>query len=347
MAAFVAHALRKLEELDDGWTWACRAVELDHSNLFAVVRKSLLGVLTNHNAEVFAHAKLHLDRQPANADEAENLAITIVNGILAASRIGTIAEAVEVFTPLIVRLDHPNLHYNSACMYALAGDERVWPYATKALATLKTTADFDAADFDAVRADPRFAELMARDWDAEKAALKRAGVKTREELSPEDFVDEAKLVFGAANSERNVELERAIDADVDDAAGHLVYCDWLQERGNPRGTLLLASQRCDSSEQRERAHARVSRVGRRCREPRGRVARRVRARDRAQQLDALAARVRGGARVRYRLGRAQGREPAGAVARDARVAGGSFPALARRARHRGPAPSSTTRRSST
>jgi uncharacterized protein (TIGR02996 family) len=252
MAAYVAHAMRKLDELADGWTWACRGVELDPEDLFAINRKSLLGVLTRHDAEVYALAKAHLDRVPTHAADAQNLAVTIVNAILAASRLGTIPEAVELFTPIIVRLDHEDLHFNSACLYALGGDERVWTYMAKSLATLKPKTAFDDADFDAVRADPRFAELMARDWDAERAALERAGKElnraaTRGDLRPEHFVDPRLMQHGPANTERNAELERAIDADIDDPAGYLVYSDWLQERNNARGMLVLASRRCDEA----------------------------------------------------------------------------------------------------
>jgi uncharacterized protein (TIGR02996 family) len=52
------------------------------------------------------------------------------------------------------------------------------------------------------------------------------------------------MTFGEADTDRNAELERAIDANPDELAGYLVYSDWLQERGNPRGLCVLASRRC-------------------------------------------------------------------------------------------------------
>ena len=245
LCGFVAHAKRHLGELEDGYAWAVRGVAIDARNTFSVNRVSLLANLTGRFAEAFAAARSMIDREVATAQDAQNVAVTIVNGIYAASRLDKVAEAVELFTPAIERLDHAELHFNSACLYALAKDDRVFAYLAKSLAAEKTKADFDDADFDRVRDDPRFVELLARDWPAENRALARAHKTSRADLRPEDFLDPANVaVEPTGELQRNLELERAIDANSDDLAGYLVYSDWLQERQDPLGLFVLASRRC-------------------------------------------------------------------------------------------------------
>lgn len=242
VAAYAAHALRQLGELELGYTWATRARSLDPTNLFAINRVSLLANLTSRYEEAYVAADAVLEREPLTAGEAQNIAVTIVNSIYAASRLGRTAEAARRFTPAIERLDHDELHFNSACLYALAGDHRSLDYVYKSLVSGKPKAAFLDSDFDAVRTDPRFVRLLARDWDAEAAALQRASLDSRAALRPEHFVGD--LAVGEPNLERHVELERMIDANIDDIEGYLVYSDWLQGQSNPRGHFILASKRC-------------------------------------------------------------------------------------------------------
>jgi uncharacterized protein (TIGR02996 family) len=251
LCAYAAHAMRQLGELEDGYRWAVRGTAIDPQHLFSINRVSLLANLTGRFPEAYDAARSQLDRVVDTAGDAQNLAVTIVNAIYAASRLDRVAEAVELFTPVIVRLDHPELHYNSACLYALAADERAYTYVAKSLGAGKAKTAFDDSDFDAIRADPRFVELLARDWAAEAGALSRSHKATRAELSPEDFVDPQVLRTvdpgAVADTERDAPLEQAIEAAPDDAAGYLVYSDWFQERQNPLGWFVLASRRCDDA----------------------------------------------------------------------------------------------------
>jgi uncharacterized protein (TIGR02996 family) len=45
---------------------------------------------------------------------------------------------------------------------------------------------------------------------------------------------------------RNLELERALIADPDDVATYLVYADWLQQEGDPRGELIARTIQAES-----------------------------------------------------------------------------------------------------
>ena len=177
-AAFAAHALRKLGAIDDGYRYAQQAVAIDPQNLFALNRMSLLANLTENYAVAYAAGETILDRAAPNHDDALNLAITIVNAIHAAAKLDRIAAAIERFSPIIVRLDHHELHFNAACLYALARDDRAFHYMRRALSTGKKKSAFDAPDLDLVRADPRFRELLARDWIAEHAALSRRAARS-------------------------------------------------------------------------------------------------------------------------------------------------------------------------
>src|SRR5580704_11799736 len=244
---FVAHAKRQLGELEPGYDWATRGFALDPDNLFVRNRVSLLANLTGRYAEAYRVASAVVDRAVSSADDAQNLAVTIVNGIYAASRLDKIAEAVERFTPVIERLDHPELHFNSACLYVLARDDRWIVHAAKALGTGKPKSAFADGDFDPIRADPRFVELLARDWDAEAEALRRSRKTTRVALVAEDFIDPDRCAAGEPSAARDAALERTIEADPDDLGGYLVYSDWLQDRADPLGYFVLASRACDEA----------------------------------------------------------------------------------------------------
>src|ERR1043165_6551684 len=45
--------------------------------------------------------------------------------------------------------------------------------------------------------------------------------------------------MGAMVAARNADLEAAIVADPEDEGPYLVYADWLQSRGDPRGELII------------------------------------------------------------------------------------------------------------
>jgi uncharacterized protein (TIGR02996 family) len=246
VAVYAAHALRQLGALDEGYAWATRARTIDPANLSAICHVSMLANLTKRYDEAFACGVSLIERETMDEGDRLNVAITIVNGIHGASHIKKIPEAVERFTPMIERLDHPNLHFNSACLYALAGDDaRAFAYMAKALAHEKPKADFADADFDRLRADPQFTTLLARDWQAENAALERSHKPGRDHLVPEDFLGE--LSIGIVDERCHPELERAIDANVDDPHGYDVYSDWLQSQDDPRGMFILASKRCEAA----------------------------------------------------------------------------------------------------
>ncbi|HEY0985394.1 MAG TPA: TIGR02996 domain-containing protein [Kofleriaceae bacterium] len=46
---------------------------------------------------------------------------------------------------------------------------------------------------------------------------------------------------------RNADLEAAIAADIDDAGAYLVYADWLQTRGDPRGELIVVQHALETA----------------------------------------------------------------------------------------------------
>jgi uncharacterized protein (TIGR02996 family) len=206
----------------------------------------MLANLTKRYDEAFACGISLIEREPLDKGDRLNIARTIANAIHVASHIEKIPEAAERFTPMIERLDHPDLHFNSACLYALAGDDaRAFTYMAKALAHDKPRAAFVDADFDRLRGDARFATLLARDWEAENAALERSNKSDRDHLVPEDFLGE--LSIGIVDERRHADLERAIDANVDDPHGYDVYSDWLQGQDDPRGMFILASKRCEAA----------------------------------------------------------------------------------------------------
>lgn len=242
ICAFVAHAMRQLGELEPGYAWAVRGLAIDPENLFARNRVSLLANLTKRFEEAWASALPILDRVPGTAGDAQNIAVTLSNALHAAIPLGRAALAVALFAPAIERLDHGDLHFNAACLYALVRDDRVFVYMRKSLASGKAKGAFTDGDFDSVRADPRFVALLVRDWDAERAALERASKRSRDDLVPEDFL--AEVPAGVIDHERHAELEAAIDAAVDDPVGYAVYADWLLGQSNVRGELILASRRC-------------------------------------------------------------------------------------------------------
>ncbi|HEX7703912.1 MAG TPA: hypothetical protein VF403_24390, partial [Kofleriaceae bacterium] len=146
VAAYAAHALRKLGAIEDGYRYAQSAVAIEPLNLYAQNRLSLLANLTGNYAVAYAAGEAIVEREPANHLDALNLAVTVVNAIHAADKLGRIADAVERFTPIIVRLDHRELHFNSACLYALARDERAFHYTRRALITGKKKSAFEVED---------------------------------------------------------------------------------------------------------------------------------------------------------------------------------------------------------
>ena len=280
VAAHAAHASRQLGALHQGYAWAKRAIAIDPQNLYAQNRMSLLANLTGIPEEAYAAGSLVADRVVADEGELKNQAVTIVNAIHAAAKLDRIAEAVVRFTPVIERIDHAELHFNSACLYALAGDDRAFRYIRRSLATGKKKSAFHDADFDRVRSDPRFVELLARDWVAEQSALNRLEprneyayanqymdpdedaftpppkIDRRADLRPEHFIDPEELRIAPylpLDLARAPDIEAAIDAAIDDPTGYLVYADWLLERDNQRGQLILASRRCaDAATESER-----------------------------------------------------------------------------------------------
>jgi uncharacterized protein (TIGR02996 family) len=283
LAAYAAHAARQLGSLHEGYAWAKRAVAIDPQNLFAQNRLSLLANLTGIPDEAYAAGDLVADRVVHATADLQNQAVTIVNAIHAAAKLDRIADAVLRFTAVIERLDHAELHFNSACLYTLAGDDRAFRYIRRSLATGKKKSAFDDGDFDRVRTDPRFIELLARDWVAEQSALNRLEPRNeyayaneymdpddapipvvapaheidhRADLRPEHFIDPEELrvaPYLPVDLARAPDIEAAIDAAIDDPAGYLVYADWLLERDNQRGQLILASRRCaDATTESER-----------------------------------------------------------------------------------------------
>lgn len=236
---FAAHALRHLRRFEEGYEWAKRGQAIAPDNLFVVNRVSLLGNLTGRFDEVFDLATHHASKDITADHDRINLATIITNGIHACAKLGRIDEGVTRFTPAIERIDHPFLHFNAACLYALANDARWFRWAEKSLEADKPLADFADGDFDAVRAEPRFARLLARDWKREREALVRARVDRRELLRPEHFVDLNDPEVDAHVEPRNVDLETAIDASPDDATRWQVLHDWLLERQTPRAESWL------------------------------------------------------------------------------------------------------------
>ena len=237
---YVAYGNLNLQKLEDGYAWAVRGAAVDRQHPFVMSCLSSLANLTGRRAEAYDAACSVVESR----GDAQSIVSTIAAGILAAAKLDRIAHAVEQFTPAILRLDHDDLHYSSACLYALARDDRAYTYIAKALAAGKPRTAFDDADFTAVRDDPRFAELMARDWAAERAALARSSKHTRAELRPEDFIDVAVAQRGNPSGRRHPELERAIEAHTDDVEGYRIYSDWLQEQDDPLGLFVRASERC-------------------------------------------------------------------------------------------------------
>jgi tetratricopeptide (TPR) repeat protein len=261
--ALAAHALRHLGHVDEGYRWARRAVQVDPSNLLALSRLGLLANLTRRFDEAFELALTQTERAPENANDAYNLATIIGNAIHAAAQARRIPEAVRALAAGIERLNHEQLHFNAACLFALAGDERAIVHARKSLEAGKHTTAFDDADFDAVRDDPRFARLLERDWAREHAALDRADLTARHGLRLDQFLDPLRVLEACEGwlsdepEARHPEFERALATGGGPQALR-VYADWLQEVGNPRGVLIdkhLAAGAATDEDERMLAYA--------------------------------------------------------------------------------------------
>ncbi|MFT3697577.1 MAG: hypothetical protein QM831_30820 [Kofleriaceae bacterium] len=277
VCAYAAHALRQQGLLQSGYEWAMRGLAADPGNLFALNRASLLANLNHDYQTAWTAATVAVALPFPETDETKlNLAVTLVNGIHAAAKLGTIADAVALFGAVIDQLNHKELHFNTAAMYALAGDRtRALQFAGRALATGKPRLAFLDQDFHAVRGDAEFQQLLARDWIAEAAAFGRAAKRLkpvianpyggynynyqegftppddqdgdRGVLIPEDFIDHDELhmaPFQPVDHARSPELEAAIVREPDEPGNYQVYADWFLEREDLRGQLILASLQC-------------------------------------------------------------------------------------------------------
>ncbi len=261
---YLAHAHRQLGDGDAAWSTADAGLKVDPTNLFCLNRLSLAGALTGRFEQVIARTRVALDRVPANEGDRQNLAIIITNAIYAYSHLGRAAEAVHALTPTIERLDHPDLHFNSACLFALANDERAFGWMRKSLAAGKDKQSFADADFDVLRDDPRFDALLAREWALEAQALARANTTDRALLRPEHFLDPQRFELRPVDRPpaREPALEAAIAVTPEDPNPYAVYADWLEEREDPRGTginLSLACARAQTEDERMLAFVRWAR----------------------------------------------------------------------------------------
>src|SRR5664279_1551981 len=86
VAAYAAHALRKLGAIEDGYRYAQSAVAIDPLNLYAQNRLSLLANLAGNYEVAYAAGEAIVEREPAHQFDALNLAVTVVNAIHAASK---------------------------------------------------------------------------------------------------------------------------------------------------------------------------------------------------------------------------------------------------------------------
>lgn len=242
---YAAHALRQLKRLEEGFSWAQRGLEVDDEDLFVLNRASLLANLTQRYTVAWDLATQNTARRPTADGDRFNLAILLVNGLHAAAQLRRINEAVMRFTPVIEALDHPQLHFNAACLYALANDARALTYMRKALHHGKSKADFADSDFDALRDDAGFVAALERDWERERAALERANTADRATLRAEHFVDPSRFATHVpGDDERSPELEAAMLAAPQSLQHRVVYADWLEERGHPRADFMRASLAC-------------------------------------------------------------------------------------------------------
>jgi len=121
---------------------------------------------------------------------------------------------------------NPYIFHNAACLYVTLGEhaEAIRMCAGAVLYQYdklpKLLAD---TDLEVLWTDPRYQEIVAR--GVERKALRAA------------YAAQPPL----PSSERNAELEAAIAAEPDAPGPYLVYADWLQERGDPRGELITLS----------------------------------------------------------------------------------------------------------
>lgn len=234
---YASHALRQLGRLEEGFDWAARGLVVAPDDLLVLSRYSLLANLTSRFELAFDAAKRHASRPVTTEQDRYNLGVLITNGIHAASKLGRIPEAVKTFEDAIERVDVDTLHFNAACLFALAGDERGFDSMEKSLASGKPVADFADADFDSLRSDARFQRLLERDWVRERAAHERAK-NANTTLRIEHFVDVEQMdLVAEVPLADTTEFERALALAPTKPASWQVLIDFLLERDDVRGTL--------------------------------------------------------------------------------------------------------------
>ena len=103
-----------------------------------------------------------------------------------------------------------------------------------------TSSKFWEVKLDGESVTTRYGKIGTAGQTTEKALDSKAGAfkeydKLVAEKVKKGYVEKA----GSATAEhRNAELEHAIDADPYDASAYMVYADWLQGQGDPRGELI-------------------------------------------------------------------------------------------------------------
>ncbi len=229
-----AHALRQLGRLEEGFSFAQRGLAVVPDDLLVLSRAALLGNLTGRFDFVFELAVAHAERRPSNANDVFNFVMLLVNGIHAAAKAQRIPQAVAAFSEAISALNHPELHFNAACLYALAGDPRCVDFVERCLMAGKPVSLLEDADLDSVREDPAFERLLERDWDRERAALARAKVNDRSALRPEHFVDPSRLSTEARDLTSVDELVPLLERAPDSPRAWAVVFDRLTELGDVR-----------------------------------------------------------------------------------------------------------------
>lgn len=94
--------------------------------------------------------------------------------------------------------------------------------------------------------DPRLARVKARPLDpAEVRRRELEAAKEEQDATLRARKDARDRVL--ASFRRNLELERAIATDPEDERNYLVYADWLQSKGDPRGELVSVQARLSSA----------------------------------------------------------------------------------------------------
>lgn len=229
-----AHALRQLGRLEEGFSLAQRGLAVVPDDLLVLSRAALLGNLTGRFDFVFELAVEHAGRRPSNANDVYNFVMLLVNAIHAAAKAQRIPQAVDAFSDPISAMNHPELHFNAACLYALAGDPRCVDFVERCLMAGKPVSMLEDTDLDSVRDDPAFKRLLERDWDRERAALARAKVTERSALRPEHFVDPSRLSTEARDLTSLDEFVPLLERAPNSPAAWDVVFDRLTELGDVR-----------------------------------------------------------------------------------------------------------------